>query len=207
VILEVSDGEYEITQEFQIEVEYFNQPPVIVTVPKDTAYVGKTYTYGIRAEDPENDAVSYFVKTLPDWLVFYNTTRVLIGTPATENAGSELVVIGATDGLDTTYQVYTLNIIFTSSISNQELNSRVNVYPNPASGYVQISVDDNVSEDVLYFELLDLNGRCVLSESLQHQANKMIDLNKGKVSEGIYLYRIVTKTSHETLKSGKLIIK
>lgn len=207
VILEVSDGEYAITQEFQIEVEYFNQPPVITTVPKDTAYVGTTYTYGIRAEDPENESVSYFVKTLPEWLEFYSTTRVLIGIPSTANAGSELVVLGATDGTDTTYQVYTLNVVFTSSIGNREWDNHISVYPNPTSGYVQVSINDAVSNDLLYFELLDLNGRCILTESLQNQASQTIDLDTGKISKGIYLYRIVRKNTRKTLSSGRLIVR
>jgi lysophospholipase L1-like esterase len=206
VNLRVSDGEYEVDQEFQVEVEFFNQPPIITTVPKDTAFVGQTYTYGLRAEDPENEVVSYFVKSLPEWLVFYSTTRVLIGTPASDDAGSELVILGATDGLDTTYQVYTLKVIFTSSFQNPELKNKVRVFPNPASGYVNVSIEDANISETIYFEILDLNGRQILLETFRNQDIKTIEL-KTDIPDGIYLYRVLQGDRRESIQSGKLLIR
>lgn len=208
VDLTVSDGEYEVTQQFQIEVIFRNQPPDIVTTPKDTAEVNKTYTYGISAVDPENDPVTYFVQTLPDWLVFYPATHVLIGTPNSGDTDKALVVLAATDGIDTTFQAYNLNVVF--ALSNEDIRDagRISVFPNPASRYFTVRIDDpEIRATDLTFELLDLSGRKVLSEPFRANSSLTIEMNRHKINKGIYIYRLTGKNQGDKLWMGKLIIQ
>ncbi len=207
VTLKVSDGSVEVDQSFSINVQFFNFPPEIVTAPKDTAEVSKTYSYGIRAEDPENDPVSYFAKNTPDWLIFYPDTRVLIGTPGEQNAGDVLVVLGATDGIDTSYQAYTLQVVFATSRQGIFPEPGIRVYPNPASEKLNIFIEDSkLPGDELYFELTGINGQALIRSRIIN--NKyVINLDKYDISAGLYLFRIYNYKQKSKIKTGKIMIR
>lgn len=72
------------------------------------------------------------------------------------------------------------------------------VYPNPVADVLKIDFTKNESE--LYFEMVDVSGRIVLTESLTSKA--AIDLSK--VENGNYFYRI--SSAGIVIKSDGLVI-
>ncbi|MFW5877627.1 MAG: putative Ig domain-containing protein, partial [bacterium] len=208
VSLAVSDGEYHLSQEFEIEVEYYNFPPEVVSVPKDTATVNQVYSYGISARDPEKDPVSYFVKQIPGWLEFYPESHVIIGTPGKEDAGKELLILGVSDGIDTTYQAYYLEVIFETSVLNTKLNKDIKIYPNPAADFIDIRISGHLLLDAdMIFELSDINGRILLTRKIKDPVTR-IDLNEYNLYKGLYFYRIfVGDDAGYRAFSDKLIIQ
>lgn len=64
-----------------------------------------------------------------------------------------------------------------------ELN--VNVFPNPASNQVNIQAASDMSG--YYFEMVDMNGRIVISENLNGTS---VVVNVSELSKGNYVYRI-----------------
>jgi hypothetical protein len=191
VILKVSDGEFIRTQDFDLEVQFNNVPPVITSDPKDSAKVDEVYAYGIIASDSEMDPLTYFVTQVPEWLVFYSSSHVLIGTPTGDDAGSHLIIIGVSDGIDTTYQVFNLEVVFETSVVYSDEVGGIKVYPNPASEYIDILLQDPViqSPGDLIFELMDLGGRILLKREIINISSRII-LGERNIGKGVYFYRI-----------------
>ncbi|MCK5136599.1 MAG: T9SS type A sorting domain-containing protein [Bacteroidales bacterium] len=205
--LRVYDGEYEDVQSYTLEVLAYNLPPVVVTEPKDTAIVAKTYTYGIQANDPEDATLFYFAKTVPEWLVFYPSTQVLIGVPDYEDVGENLVVLCVSDQNDTTYQAFVINVTFASYIGEPELHEINLVYPNPATHQLFINLNElpNIQNGVI-FELFDLTGKKVIHKELGDPHSEIRLLGIG-LNDGVYLYRLTDRALRVPLHTGKLLLR
>ncbi len=209
VILKVSDGEYVRSQNFDIEVQFNNIPPDITSDPEDTAKVNEVYTYGISASDSEQDPLSYFTTEIPGWMEFYPSSHVLIGTPTVNDAGKHLIIIGVEDGIDTTFQVYYLEVVFETSVKYSVLDGKVKVYPNPASEYIDIQIQDPIlqgSEDLI-FELIDLRGKTLIKREIESTTCRVL-LRESNIGKGLYFYRIYNMNDAEdTVGVDKLIIR
>ncbi len=96
------------------------------------------------------------------------------------------------------YQTY-YSAQTTTAINDQVLPNSLNVYPNPASGYVTIS---NGSEDgTALLELHDIQGQLVFNKSVENNTPvSLID-----VKSGLYVYSVTNEKS-ET-KKGKLVVE
>ena len=80
VTLMVSDGKGgTATQSYTILVqpEPGNHPPVIISQPVTTAVAGQTYTYPVKAIDPDNDPLTYSLTTKPDGMSIDPSTGVV----------------------------------------------------------------------------------------------------------------------------------
>jgi hypothetical protein len=206
VVLAVSDGEFIQKQSFTIEVKFKNFAPVITSIPEDTAKVSKSYTYGISATDAEKDPITYFVSELPEWLEYYPSSRVIIGVPEGKDIGSHLVILGATDGIDTTYDVYTLEVIFETGLKDHESTPALSIYPNPASDFLNIKIDNTEPDDLLIFELRDMKGSIVMTEKIT-SSNTQISLRNRGMKEGVYFYRLKNSSAPQpAYPRGKIII-
>ncbi len=72
----------------------------------------------------------------------------------------------------------------TTSVFSPDFTSKVVVYPNPASDYVQVDLPENVPHAM--FELYHVNGQKVMSELVN--SNESVSLEN--LNRGLYLYRI-----------------
>ena len=207
ITLRVYDGEYEDLQFYTLEVLGYNLPPEIITEPRDTALVAQTYTYGIQATDPEDGTLLYFAKTLPEWLVFYPTTHVLIGVPDYDNTGENLIILGVSDQQDTVYQAFVINVIFASYTGEPESHEINLVYPNPATHQLFINLNElpNIQNGVI-FELFDLTGKKVIHKELEDPHSE-IRLSGIGLMDGVYLYRLTDRTLRIPLHTGKVLLR
>lgn len=207
ITVEVTDGNYVDDQSFTLEVIYENQVPEIMTNPTDTALAGETYTYGIQAVDNDNDPLTYFASTLPEWLDFYPAAQVLIGSPAKSDAGENLVILGVTDHIDTTLQAFVIKVGIIASLAEAGNTESVLIYPNPVRDQMLIDLKDlyNYGDRVM-FELFDITGKKVMQRELTDRLSK-ISLSGHGVSNGIYLYFISIKSKQNRSISGKLLVR
>ena len=80
------------TEDVLFTVTPVNDPPVFTTSPILSATEGVLYSYTVLASDVDLDALTYDAVTLPPWLNFNPTTRVLSGTPGSSDGGSSFNV-------------------------------------------------------------------------------------------------------------------
>lgn len=87
-----------------------------------------------------------------------------------------------------------------SSVSEQNLNTRLSLYPNPASDIVTLNID-NMNNVDFTLNIYNVSGSLVKSGILK-QDNRQINI--GDLSNGIYMFEIKSK---EWTEKQKLIIK
>ncbi|MCK5136600.1 MAG: putative Ig domain-containing protein [Bacteroidales bacterium] len=199
VILVVSDGFEEVKQEFTITVRDVNTAPQVISVPNDTAKVSLPYTYLMEVVDHEGSQLTFSGTVIPTWLTFDTGSKVLSGTPTTDNLGEHSVIITVTDGTFTVNHQFTVTVVPRWGVGIDPEDILVSrVYPNPANEYVIFELNSSASN----IEVSDLSGKVMIHEVVEHGASK-IQLDVSELSEGIYLFRIFDEDQYQT---GKLII-
>ena len=90
-------------------------------------------------------------------------------------------------------------ITFTSIPITQQI---VTAYPNPFSEVLQIEISDELLGQELYLELIDLDGRIILQQSID---NLNIALNASRISTGTYV--VVIKNEKGKLLWREKVVK
>lgn len=88
-------------------VETANAPPAFTSNPVLNASANNIYTYNVTVTDADQDSITLTAPTLPSWLSLTNVsggTGTLTGTPGDGDAGSNAVVLQATDGINPAVQ-------------------------------------------------------------------------------------------------------
>ncbi len=98
----------------------------------------------------------------------------------------------------TPYLLYNFGYSTEEITSASKENLKMQIYPNPTTDKLNFSIPE--SQNDVYFELTDLNGNILFSETIKH----MHQISLEKLTSGIYFYRISNKTLHQ---SGKIIKK
>jgi hypothetical protein len=78
-----------------------NRPPVFTSSATTSATMGIAYSYQAVTTDTENNARTYAKNTGPSWITV-TTAGLVTGTPPTGSAGTQTVIIRATDSGTTT---------------------------------------------------------------------------------------------------------
>ncbi|NQU68881.1 MAG: hypothetical protein HQ510_13140 [Candidatus Marinimicrobia bacterium] len=100
IVLSVTDGYLSkpIMQEFTLNVENINDPPVFASAPIEIATEDQEYRYEVIVTDEDaKDSINLILVKIPDWLSFYN--KSLLGIPTDENIGFHQILIEAYDGI------------------------------------------------------------------------------------------------------------
>jgi len=93
---------------------------------------------------------------------------------------------------------FTVTVISHNSVGIDELNveTELNVYPNPASNRVNLSFSETQENGTV--ELLDLNGKLIISKSLSGLI--YLEIDSHNLESGIYLIRVNNEKGHTTKK-------
>lgn len=138
---------------FSFNLSGQNNAPQFTSVPVTLTYEGQLYIYQITATDPDSDSIIFLETDIPEWLSFFDPltkrdTAYLMGT-ATEFFDTATVVIGITDEIDTTYQVF--NIVLICS------GCGISIYTQPIdTAYINENYEYDISAGfcVLEWEIL-----------------------------------------------------
>jgi hypothetical protein len=101
-------------------------------------------------------------------------------------AGSYSVTVTDQNGCTATAS-YT--VTSTVGIVGLDLVSNLNVFPNPASAFVNVQLTLTENTDVRV-ELVDMNGRVVISENAGNVKQMNYQLNTSTVANGVYVLRL-----------------
>jgi hypothetical protein len=155
-------------------------------------------------------AIAYDANNVPA-LTLLHSIKPAMGTNsaglAYDRAGNLYVISNTTERLGvwampksnnsfTTVASNTKKIIINVTGIEQPKVSSVRVYPNPAQDIVKIQSDENIQS----VELYDLRGRLIKSENVDIQKHEM---NINDLSKGIYLLKVNTSRSSETIRLMK----
>ncbi len=199
VTLVVSDGYEDVKQEFVITVRDVNTPPVINSVPYETAEVNELYAYLIDVTDYEGDPITYSGTIIPTWMTFNANSKVLSGIPTDANLGPHTVMITVSDGVFTINHMFTVTVVNTTGI---EISGKLvaGVYPNPSKDYVVFEFIEQAST----IEITDLSGKVLIHKSIATGDFK-VQINVSELENGMYMFRVFNESmsQHQT---GKIVI-
>jgi hypothetical protein len=104
IVIGVSDGTATASlPAFSIVVDAApNGAPVISGTPPTSVTAGTAYAFQPTASDPDGNALTFSITSMPAWATFSTTTGRLQGTPAASHVGSYAdIVISVSDGTAT----------------------------------------------------------------------------------------------------------
>ena len=114
VVLEMADGRGQATrQSFTLKVlnHPINNPPLIVSAPEESALVGRTYAYDVRAEDPDGDQLRSTLREGPAGMSLDPERGSLRWVPTVEQVGMHVVTLEVSDGfLGTATQAFNIRV-------------------------------------------------------------------------------------------------
>lgn len=113
VVLRVRDGKGGVDlQAFQLVVPAINTDPTITSNPTVTAVAGLPYQYRVRAQDAEEDSLTFQLTQAPGNATIDATTGVLNFTPVIAQLGNQSFNIKVSDGKSgETVQTFALNVV------------------------------------------------------------------------------------------------
>lgn len=150
ITLRLSDGFFNVDQNFTLKVINTNDPPEFTSYPLLIADDYEEYSCQFEATDADGDSLSYLAVNIPGWLQFNEETKTLSGIPSWNHANNSYPVsISAYDGTETIYQNFNIYVynendkpIITSKADSVAKEDELYLYMITAE---DIDEDDNLS--------------------------------------------------------------
>jgi hypothetical protein len=201
IVISAFDGTVYVDSSFIIEVININDPPDITSIPVLTAYENELYMYIIEATDVDsNDSLTYSGIKIPEWLTFFNTTKVLAGKPSYDDIGSNEVILAVDDGIDTVKQSFFINVIGTNVIKENQFNLTDIMYPVPATDYIIFKMTKAARNSKL--QIYSILGSLIMEIDISYK--NLLQIQVAEFEPGIYIYKIISNNGYQT---GRLMIK
>jgi subtilisin family serine protease len=195
VVLSVSDGMYEVEQDFRIQV--LDVAPYFTSTPVESHVTDVLYEYNITAEDPNDDAITITATVLPDWASITDNgdgTAYLSGTPTEVNLTGYAVELTVSDGENEGVQNF-LIMVEQNSIADFGMGQLL-VYPNPVTEYFNVT---NASG--LRYRMYNLLGECVLEGTC---SNSIERIGMQGLPESEYILQIYDNEQVVSVKVNKI---
>lgn len=170
--------------------------PVICNIPMGLAVSAITPTSALATWTAAVNATSYQVKWSVQgsgiWSSAFTTNVSRLLTPLMPNTMYEMNVKSYCTGSSNSSKegssvLFSTGISSKPSVQNTIDNNRVNIYPNPTEGILNIDISD-VEEGNVSIKLMDLSGRLI--KEIQTNSLKNIQLDINNLSNGIYVLQI-----------------
>ncbi len=156
--------------------------PFSFTIPANTFYdhdAGDVLTYSSTLSDGN---------PLPGWLDFNPATRQYTGT-ATVSGTLNIKVTVMDIALHSASDVFDFIITEETSTNDMQVFEKLNIYPVPASDFINIELGNSESGPV-DVEIIDISGRILLAERIDNITQSEIKINISGFSRGIYYISI-----------------
>jgi lysophospholipase L1-like esterase len=193
ISLGANDGQDITEQDYDLVIEHKNTPPVFTTVPDTFVNFNENYFYTVRATDEDGDLVHYVGIEIPYFMTFLSESGIVLGTPTETNKGVYEVIVGATDGIDTTEHVYSLYVGITTALNPVSISDlSLKIYPNPVNHTLYIEAKSVVDIESIY--ITDIGGRMVFSTTDIYLAEgESVGIDLSHIPTGSYLMVMNTK--------------
>lgn len=162
--LQIKDtGDSTDTQQYTLQVENVNDPPVISSQADTTADEGSQYIYQVVASDPDtNEVLVYSLENSPGWLTINSSTGEISGIPHNANVGDTVVTVKVDDGHARKIEVTQQYNLHVANVNDPpEITSSPGITVNEDALYqYQVTANDSdlVHGDVLTYQLLTAPG-------------------------------------------------
>ncbi|WP_407681166.1 MULTISPECIES: putative Ig domain-containing protein [Pseudanabaena] len=90
-------NQVQFTYKLQV-LSTLNKPPVITSQPNSEVIGGKTYTYNVKATDPDSDNLTYKLLVNPDGMTINSQTGVITWVTTTADIGNKSISVEVSDG-------------------------------------------------------------------------------------------------------------
>ncbi|MEO9476296.1 MAG: Ig-like domain-containing protein [Cyclobacteriaceae bacterium] len=172
------------------EVKNVNDPPHFESNPSTDLTTNDELLIKTIVSDLDGDQVSFSVTGAPDWLRLFSETDgfTLFGQP--DQGGSFTFDVVADDGDATTSITIQINV--TEVLSTTEVNSGINLFPNPAEDIVTILSEKIFSNISIY----DQSGKLVMQSP-----GGQPKINVADLEPGIYYLQIDSLTALKLIKN------
>jgi PKD repeat protein len=104
------------------------------------------------------------------------------------------------NGSDTLTEIEYINVSFPAGLKENELNSGISIYPNPATSQVSISFEENAAG--IIFQVFDVTGKIVKTATSN---GGTFTMNTSDLSRGLYMFKAI-KSDGKLVKAGKFSI-
>ncbi len=154
-------------QAFSITVDATNDPPVITSLPPDTASDGVLYSYQVAATDPEGGALTYSLVSGPAGMTM-DGAGLVTWTPTTAQGGAQAVTVRATDGggmfADQAYSI-TVTVVNDAPVAVKDVYAMIagTTLTKPAPGVLANDTDADGDPLTIRGNGLPANGTLALA--------------------------------------------
>ncbi len=123
------------------EPEPQNSPPVITSNPVTQINENQAYNYQVRAEDPDNDELTYSLLKKPSWITISNSGLISGTSPEVSEDINYVVEVNVSDGKDSDTQDFNLTV---KDIPDESPGEDTYVLPGPELGQISDVQSDRV---------------------------------------------------------------
>lgn len=150
---------------------------------------------------PYADATGEFIGVYDEDYNGSPALYALEGAPASASANTSVSSYHGMNGTPPNGSIYKLCPVIPNNTGiNEDLaESKVNIYPNPANGLVQLEIDPAVK--ALSAAVMDISGRCVMNVSENGTCPSSLDLSN--LESGIYFVQVRTSQGMIAKKVAK----
>ncbi|MCX6186390.1 MAG: T9SS type A sorting domain-containing protein, partial [Bacteroidetes bacterium] len=161
----------------------------ILTLDKDTIYLPNTIMSSLLNVSSNRNWTASSNQT---WATVNPSSgsgngNITINNTANTSASTRSAVLTFTAGTKSK-SVYLIQSGFTGIISLGNINSLINIYPNPTKDILNIN---NESEENITTKLMDMNGKLIDEFALN--AKTLKQMNYSNLADGIYLIQLITE--------------
>lgn len=181
-----------------------NQPPVILSIPDTTVKAGDLYVYELKANDPENDPLTFTTDSIPGWVSFDNMSQKLEGTPGISEEGAHNIKIIVSDGTNNVPHNFTITVTneidSVVGLETRYAQPTFMIYPIPANSSVNFEISNNDNKSLKLFISNNI-GQIIKVADLSGLSGYKLDVSQ--YPSDTYYYKIVS--SHNTI-TGKFLV-
>lgn len=155
VILRVRDDRGNVDlQNFTLDVKLIDAAPVITSTPPTLAVVSLPYQYQIRAQDAENDPLTYQLVAFPAGMSINASTGLVTYTPSAAQLGLQAVTIHVSDGQGgIATQSYSVNVVASAANHPPTITSAPRTATGIGREYLYQVAATDLDPDPLVFTL------------------------------------------------------
>jgi murein DD-endopeptidase MepM/ murein hydrolase activator NlpD len=109
-----------------------NRAPTFSSSPVTQTDHNRPYSYVVATQDPDGDTVALSLRQAPSWLTLDTAAGELSGLPDWGNIRSHSVVVQAHDGVDSTFQGFSVEVVLGEIVCDQDFGgSQTSLYNLP----------------------------------------------------------------------------
>lgn len=207
VIIVATDGEFEVTNKFRVNVvKSLNTPPVLVkTISNKRVETGKSYSMDLSSYfvDQEGDAITFEAWATNSDIADVDVSGSMMSIQV-NNPGESAIAIKATDS-NKGETLATFIIRAEGASMTESSQSRITIAPNPSNSVSKISVEvENENEQVVY-EVRNLSGKLMATDVMDTENGlSAATIRVSGLTPGMYIVQV--RQGSKVISTEKLIV-